>query len=412
MIFSNKTREEVKDQNLSFTQIAKLVGDRWQKLEPAGKEPYEAQANAAKERYNILLSAYKKTESYRDYTRYLAEFKAKHGGVEQKRPKMEPGSSGGSVRSVEVDVDLLAPSQGHLRGASTGSSNSTMIPSPAGNQVPLPLQAHTSGLMVSGSLADISPRSNSPPPSLGGRGLPRPPLLSPQSSLSDESSAKRSDSDPLARTASLTLNTPPIGTPPLPPPVPSNTGSEYPFGPDMSRLRYPIGSLQTGPSIGPHIPSQSTGGYPFSATLPSPSMSEAPVRNRGPDLRSYLETGRAIPPQAPFTPGAPPGTISLPPLTGSVDRTGGMATQRMLPLPRSSPTHQQPVYPLEYSRASEFPNPYRSGQDQGRSSTPAHLERSESEAADTLAGLAGFSSSASRPDSTKPWDPPQKRRHY
>ena len=51
VIFSNKVREEVKEQNLSFTKIAKLVGDRWQKLDPAGKEPYEAQANAAKERY-------------------------------------------------------------------------------------------------------------------------------------------------------------------------------------------------------------------------------------------------------------------------------------------------------------------------------------------------------------------------
>ena len=36
------------------------------KLDPAEKEPYEAQANAMKEHYNIQQSAYKKTEAYRE----------------------------------------------------------------------------------------------------------------------------------------------------------------------------------------------------------------------------------------------------------------------------------------------------------------------------------------------------------
>jgi hypothetical protein len=65
VIFSNKIREDVRGQNRSFTDIAKLVGDRWQKLAPAEKEPYETQATTAKERYNAELAEYKKTDSYR-----------------------------------------------------------------------------------------------------------------------------------------------------------------------------------------------------------------------------------------------------------------------------------------------------------------------------------------------------------
>jgi hypothetical protein len=37
-------RDELKDLNLSFTEIAKRVGERWQQLNPEGKEPFESQA--------------------------------------------------------------------------------------------------------------------------------------------------------------------------------------------------------------------------------------------------------------------------------------------------------------------------------------------------------------------------------
>ena len=69
----------MKGQNLSFTEIAKLVGESWQSLSPEEKEPFESQAAAAKERYNSDLAEYKKTEKYAQYVRYLADFKAKQG---------------------------------------------------------------------------------------------------------------------------------------------------------------------------------------------------------------------------------------------------------------------------------------------------------------------------------------------
>jgi hypothetical protein len=45
-------RDDLKHHNLTFTEIAKLVGENWQSLPPAEKEAYEGQANAAKEKYH------------------------------------------------------------------------------------------------------------------------------------------------------------------------------------------------------------------------------------------------------------------------------------------------------------------------------------------------------------------------
>ncbi|KAL0475668.1 hypothetical protein QR685DRAFT_550231 [Neurospora intermedia] len=78
VLFSNKMREDLKGRNLSFTEIAKLVGENWQNLTPAEKEPYESKAQAYKEKYHAELAEYKKTPQYQKYMQYLADFKAKH----------------------------------------------------------------------------------------------------------------------------------------------------------------------------------------------------------------------------------------------------------------------------------------------------------------------------------------------
>jgi hypothetical protein len=76
-------REELKGQNLSFTEMAKLVGENWQNLTAAEKEPYESQAQAIKERYLAELAEYKKTPQYRQYQEYLREFRAKYPSPSQ-----------------------------------------------------------------------------------------------------------------------------------------------------------------------------------------------------------------------------------------------------------------------------------------------------------------------------------------
>ena len=71
-------REELKSQNLSFTSIAKLVGERWQALAARQKEPFETQATSLKDTYNTELAKYRRTSGYKDYVEYLADFKAKN----------------------------------------------------------------------------------------------------------------------------------------------------------------------------------------------------------------------------------------------------------------------------------------------------------------------------------------------
>ncbi|AEO53511.1 hypothetical protein MYCTH_2294934 [Thermothelomyces thermophilus ATCC 42464] len=83
VLFSNKMREELKGRNLSFAEIAKLVGENWQNLSAAEKEPFEARAQAIKDKYLADLAEYKKTPQYSQYQAYLREFNAKHGSPSQ-----------------------------------------------------------------------------------------------------------------------------------------------------------------------------------------------------------------------------------------------------------------------------------------------------------------------------------------
>lgn len=67
-------------QRLSFTDIAKRVGEKWQMLAPEVKAPYEAQAASYKERYHADMLEYKTTAEYQAFAQYLDDFKAKHQG--------------------------------------------------------------------------------------------------------------------------------------------------------------------------------------------------------------------------------------------------------------------------------------------------------------------------------------------
>lgn len=73
-----EVREHLKGRILSFTEIAKTVGERWQVLPPDEKATYESRSQAMKDNYYAQLAEYKKTQDYVDYQKYLAEFKAKH----------------------------------------------------------------------------------------------------------------------------------------------------------------------------------------------------------------------------------------------------------------------------------------------------------------------------------------------
>lgn len=117
VIFLNLVRETVKYQELCFTAIAKVVGERWQVLPANSREAYERQAMAAKERYYAGLAEYKKTPQYDTYQKYLEEFRAKHAATQKgitstegKRPKLETDtdtSTSGIWSRSDEQVDRL-----------------------------------------------------------------------------------------------------------------------------------------------------------------------------------------------------------------------------------------------------------------------------------------------------------------
>jgi len=159
---SSGVRDELKGQNLSFTDIAKLVGEKWKVLDPENKESYEHEASIAKEKYNSELLEYKKTDSYKEYIQYLSDFKSKaskegregsgkihetsdlstaaHSPTEQaeanrKRPKLESAPTAGTVGSATTSSSvsvasgtsaIALPAPGPNRGGGpTGSGTAT-----------------------------------------------------------------------------------------------------------------------------------------------------------------------------------------------------------------------------------------------------------------------------------------------
>lgn len=125
VLFSNKMREDLKGHNLTFTEIAKLVGENWQSLPTAEKEAYESQANAAKEKYHRDLAEYKKTPEYKKYALYLQDFKEKQAKQTQdtnKRTKVEPTRlRNGSTSSSAATGGTSASGSASLRDSRSGS---------------------------------------------------------------------------------------------------------------------------------------------------------------------------------------------------------------------------------------------------------------------------------------------------
>jgi hypothetical protein len=65
VMFSNQVRSELKNYNMSFTDLAKIVGDRWKSISPDEKEIYERTATKAKEEYLEALAKYEKTDEHK-----------------------------------------------------------------------------------------------------------------------------------------------------------------------------------------------------------------------------------------------------------------------------------------------------------------------------------------------------------
>lgn len=85
IMFSNHVRSELKEQNKSFTDLAKIIGDRWKNILPEDKELYEIEAQKARETYMRKVDDYQKTDAYKKYQKYLTDFKAENEAAGKKK---------------------------------------------------------------------------------------------------------------------------------------------------------------------------------------------------------------------------------------------------------------------------------------------------------------------------------------
>ncbi|KAL2199255.1 hypothetical protein P885DRAFT_30678 [Corynascus similis CBS 632.67] len=164
VLFSNKMREELKGRNLTFTEIAKLVGENWQNLTAAEKEPFESQAQAIKDKYLADLAEYKKTPEYSQYQAYLREFKAKHGSPSQDKDaskRVRLSESGGQGRSSPGAATTTRTS----RSGSGADSRKGSPPPNARQRVPSVMSSdshYTSSLAPSTSITSPEDSAFSP----------------------------------------------------------------------------------------------------------------------------------------------------------------------------------------------------------------------------------------------------------
>lgn len=107
-MFSNDSREKLKDQNLSFAELAKIVGEQWKNLSYYEKQAYERKAMRAKDEYLAALERYRETDEYKRYQQYLKEFKAKQESANRlidKARKRAKQKSPGRYISIKVNFE-------------------------------------------------------------------------------------------------------------------------------------------------------------------------------------------------------------------------------------------------------------------------------------------------------------------
>lgn len=388
VLFSNKIREEVKSENLSFTDIARLVGERWQKLDPAQKDRFESHASALKETYNAQLGEYKKTDEYREYSQYLAEFKAKHSHTnEPKRPKLESyQSSSVSVPSPGVG-EGVTQFAGHGHRPSIGSSGTV----PFSGQVAALAATQTQGVALPHLNTPVMRRAS--PPYLTSQESRRLGHVSSHSSMSEESSSTRAEqSDALSRTASLSITATSIE--PLPPLIIPGHRTGWP-------------EYTQPPAYGAtpaRRPPQPYGQSATSGTSPASTTTSIAASSAGADW--WRDRGQEAT-RPTLGAGTTPGSMAISKLVASSQSeepvSASIATRRALPLPRHVPgiATQSPysgmgvlTSPTHTHHPPPELTPIRERQSQEGAS------RSESEAADVLAGL-----SERRSGAYQPWTP-------
>lgn len=107
VMFSNQVREELKGQQISFTEIARLVGDRWKNLCPQLKESIVNRAAEAKNVWSLQMNQYKKTPEYINYQAYIKEFKANNGKSKSSNRSSSSGTQQTNSSNTKSTINSL-----------------------------------------------------------------------------------------------------------------------------------------------------------------------------------------------------------------------------------------------------------------------------------------------------------------
>ncbi|KAK4510972.1 uncharacterized protein ATC70_012176 [Mucor velutinosus] len=168
IMFSNDSRAELKNQNLSFAELAKIVGDQWKNLSHIEKQSYERRAMRAKDEYLAALEQYRQTPQYHRYQEYLNEFKSKQDaanriiGRARKRAKQaSPGS--GSIADSSSNGNSNGNGSSGSGSADTYGDKETVIRrqrQPSEDDITQPLTQQ--GQSSSSSIASNQQQKNYP----------------------------------------------------------------------------------------------------------------------------------------------------------------------------------------------------------------------------------------------------------
>jgi len=101
--FMNERRDRVRadNPNLSFSEITKLLGSEWSKLQQIEKQRYLEEAEKDKERYQKELEAYHQTEAYKLFVKKQAASKRKAEGLDE----VESSAVNGNAASDTLDIE-------------------------------------------------------------------------------------------------------------------------------------------------------------------------------------------------------------------------------------------------------------------------------------------------------------------
>ena len=374
-------RELLKPQSLSFTEIAKRVGEQWQSLDPHVKGQYESRAASAKEKYRADIAQYKTTDHYREYNEYLHAFNLKN--ADDKRAKIDKAPSVTSSQSgPEQDEPHLSqmPSR-HRKADSFGSSTtysmlhdhpsptaaSTKSPTPSSFigppffKSPSPSSAAMAGPWVqrtSRNSNPIFPMADAPPTTPVDTHMRNPPAeMSEHRSASSQLANLLQDSDMLHARPS------PHGPLRHEPSQSSNSSSA--FSNSVNSLPAYQSSITSTMS---NVPSSGASNLPHRLPPLSTIIGVSPEPHHPPSAQ--LQGYRTVRPE--FSP------VSLPPVTAAAPVGVGPARNNLSPL---TPDNRQPSFKGEYDAKPIFSEESRTSSgniSDSRLSNPYSTSRPES----------------------------------